>query len=98
MITISWTADHEFDGFEGSSTDIPDWAYGITVHPDDTVTYVAAAVIMNGLEKLREPIWLHPGAASDLAVVGILDEDPGDNAGIPVPFDGVEVLLYVGPL
>ena len=63
---IRWTQDHEFDGLEGWPETIPDWA--VEEHSG-----IVGVVIYSGMEKLNEPIFIHPFTAEQLAAKKILE-------------------------
>lgn len=92
IATIVWDHENEFVRFEGGLGDVGDhvWDGGTTL----------AAIIMNGLAKLDEPIFLHPQTAVELAKARIIESFGSVYGGPPLTadFDGVTVHLYMGPL
>ena len=92
---IVWDSSHEFVRFEGGdASQVGEWAVGTGPEPEAT-----AAVIMTGLDKLDEPVWIHPVTAEELARVGLLVPWTHERRGpqLTTWFDGLKVYLYHGP-
>lgn len=98
-LTIQWGEENDFAGLEGDWRAIPTWAI-------EERSGIVGLVIMNGLSKLTEPVFIHPITAYELASKGVLNRFAADNLTdeqLLFPYGGwagidrLLLQLYVGP-